>query len=327
MPDNKVALEAKGVRPARIRVRRLNPVNRRIITDATDEVIHAARHLFEHALPIDDRDDRFSDVWADEIRQPNSPFVAALACDPNGHPVGLITGSTSRGRLQLDALVSDNKHWPSDEVLDGLLCELEPHVREHRVDTIELWGRPAFDWHDSVATAHGMHRIRSLHQMRCSLPTTPSTIATRAFVRGTDEELLREVNNRAFAGHPDQGNLSVDDLERKLSEPWNRDGGIRLYEQDGQIAGFCWTKIHEAERLGEIYAIGVHPDFHGQRLGVPMTAAGLDWLSDQGLTTGMLYVEGDNEPAIRTYRKLGFDIARTDMAWERTVDSTNQASR
>ena len=85
------------------------------------------------------------------------------------------------------------------------------------------------------------------------------------------------------------------------------------------IRDSCWTKIHDAEALGEIYAIGVDPDFHGQGLGVPMTAAGLDWLHAQGLQIGMLYVEGDNEPAIRTYQKLGFEIARTDMAWERTI--------
>lgn len=302
-------------------------MNRRVITEATDEVINAARHLLEHALPIADRDDRFSDVWADEIRQADSPFVAAIACDPKGHPVGLVTGSTWRGRLQLDALVSENKHWALDEILDGLLSDLEPHLHTHSVDTVELWGRPAFDWHSDVATAHGMALIRSLHQMRCVLPTTPSTLTTRAFERGVDEELLRGVNNRAFVGHPDQGNLSAEDLERKLSEPWNRPGSIRLYEQDGAIAGFCWTKIHDAEGLGEIYAIGVDPDFHGHGLGVPMTAAGLDWLNAQGLQTGMLYVEGDNEPAIRTYQKLGFEIARTDMAWERAVDANDASAQ
>ena len=47
-----------------------------------------------------------------------------------------------------------------------------------------------------------------------------------------------------------------------------------------------------------------------------MTAAGLDWLADQGLTTGMLYVEHDNAPAIRTYERLGFTPHRTDRAWQ-----------
>ena len=48
-----------------------------------------------------------------------------------------------------------------------------------------------------------------------------------------------------------------------------------------------------------------------------MTAAGLAWLAQQGLTTGMLYVEADNEPALRTYYKLGFEQHRTDRAWHK----------
>ena len=65
--------------------------------------------------------------------------------------------------------------------------------------------------------------------------------------------------------------------------------------------------------------IGIDPDFHGQGLGVPMTAAGLHWLSDHGLDTGMLYVEADNAPALRTYERLGFVRFRTDRAWARAL--------
>ena len=38
-------------------------------------------------------------------------------------------------------------------------------------------------------------------------------------------------------------------------------------------------------------------------------------LAERGETIGMLYVEADNVPAIRTYEGLGFDIVRTDRAW------------
>ncbi|MCP4227094.1 MAG: GNAT family N-acetyltransferase, partial [Actinomycetia bacterium] len=53
----------------------------------------------------------------------------------------------------------------------------------------------------------------------------------------------------------------------------------------------------------------------GQGLGAPMTSAGLDWLHQQGLATGMLSVEADNPPAVQTYQRLGFSIVRTDRAW------------
>jgi mycothiol synthase len=104
-----------------------------------------------------------------------------------------------------------------------------------------------------------------------------------------------------------------------VAQPWFDPDGLRLYERDGRLAGFCWTKIHRRplplDDLGEIYVIGVDPDHHGQGLGVPMTAAGLDWLAGRGLRVGMLYVEAGNQPAIRTYERLGFGIVRTDRAW------------
>jgi mycothiol synthase len=157
--------------------------------------------------------------------------------------------------------------------------------------------------------------------MRCHLPVFAEPLPTRAYVANDDLEALRRVNNRAFATHPDQGDLSARDLLATMAEPWFRPEGLRLHERDGRLAGFCWTKIHRraGDDLGEIFVIGVDPDFHRQGLGVPMTAAGLHWLHQQGIATGMLYVEAGNEPAIRTYQRLGFSIVRTDRAWARTL--------
>ena len=47
-----------------------------------------------------------------------------------------------------------------------------------------------------------------------------------------------------------------------------------------------------------------------------MTLAGLEWLADQGLTVGMLYVESDNDPANATYEGIGFRRHHTDRAYE-----------
>ncbi len=288
-------------------------VNVEVIEEANDEIVQCARHLLEHALPSADRDDRFSDSWVEEMRDPNSSFVAAITKAPNGHPVGLVTGSRGRDGMQLDGLVSDNEWWPSRDVFSALLDALGPHLEPE--PSIELWGKPAQPWHDEVATELGYEHLRALHQLRCSLPVQAESVATRAFDPATDTESLRLLNNRAFLGHPDQGALTEATFASRLAEPWNRPDGIRIYEVDGEMLGFCWTKIHAEHGLGEIFAIGLDPSVHGQGLGVPMTASGLEWLATQGLAIGMLYVEADNIPAIRTYERLGFSVSRTDRAW------------
>ena len=70
---------------------------------------------------------------------------------------------------------------------------------------------------------------------------------------------------------------------------------------------------------GEIYVIAVDPSVHGQGLGTPMTLAGLDWISDQGIEHALLYVESDNDPANATYLKIGFTHFRTDRAFNLTI--------
>ena len=71
--------------------------------------------------------------------------------------------------------------------------------------------------------------------------------------------------------------------------------------------------------MGEIYAVAVDPDFHGRGIAVPLTLAGLQWLAAQGPRTGMLYVEHDNDPAVATYRRIGFTVHHADRAYELVV--------
>lgn len=161
---------------------------------------------------------------------------------------------------------------------------------------------------------------RTLLQLRCPLPTERSTLHTRSFTDADITEFVA-VNNRAFDWHPEQSGLTEEAVRSDMSADWFDAAGFRLHhvDLDGRLrlAAFCWTKIHSTpEPLGEIYVIAVDPDFHGQGLGTQMTLAGLDWLHDAGLTTAMLYVESDNEAAVATYTRIGFETHRTDTLWE-----------
>lgn len=200
----------------------------------------------------------------------------------------------------------------------------------HGVARAELWVHGAGPADDAVASAAGFTAYRDLWQMRCPLPAEPSTVAVRAFT-DADAGAFLDVNNRAFSWHPEQGGMTLDDLAARRAEPWFDPAGFLLWEDEGRVAGFCWTKVHPATdtdpALGEIYAIAVDPDAHGRGIGGPLTRAGLDHLASRGLEVGMLYVESDNRPAVVVYERIGFRLHHVDRAYERYAgDGGNDAT-
>ena len=132
------------------------------------------------------------------------------------------------------------------------------------------------------------------------------------------------MNNAAFAWHPEQGGWTEADIAERRSESWFDPAGLFLAYDDtsGELLGFHWTKVHSAS-LGEVYVVGVDPAAQGRGLGNVLTLTGLHHLADR--LTGaepdaevMLYVEADNTAAVKTYRRLGFEVSNIDAAYAAT---------
>jgi mycothiol synthase len=94
------------------------------------------------------------------------------------------------------------------------------------------------------------------------------------------------------------------------------------------VVGFHWTKVHgrksggghDHDAIGEVYVVGVDPDYAGRGLGRALTLAGLHHLRGLGLSQAMLYVDARNTSAIRLYEGLGFSRWDTDVLYRhRTV--------
>jgi mycothiol synthase len=197
---------------------------------------------------------------------------------------------------------------------------------------LRLWAHGEHPAAAALARTLGFERARVLFQMRRSLyapvpaPEFPDGVELRPFVVGQDEAAWVKVNNRAFADHPDQGGWTERDIKLREAEPWFDPAGFLLAERDGQLLGFHWTKIHGSagrehdhhhEPIGEVYVLGVDPSAQGLGLGPALTLAGLRHLRAQGLSQAMLYVDESNPRAVALYRKLGFAIWATDIAFAR----------
>lgn len=211
---------------------------------------------------------------------------------------------------------------PSAEAAEVLASAI-PTVAQLGGGRLQVWARGAAGAPIAAeATALGMVLGREVLQMRRPLPVdAPWSLATRPFVVGQDEAAWVEVNNRAFAWHPEQAGMTLDQVRATEAEPWFDPAGFLLHEVDGELLGFCWTKVHaDADPpLGEIYVIAVDPSAHGRGLGRQLVLAGLDHLATRGLTVGMLYVESDNHRAVGLYRALGFTVHTSDRRFDLEV--------
>jgi mycothiol synthase len=256
-------------------------------------------------------------------------LVARLAGRPGLCGYAQIDGSRPRSVYAVE-LVVDPATEDRTEIAETLLIAAIAEVRTRGGGTLRYWASKATADDDARASAYGFRVERNLMQLRCSLPVTEPlargrapSIHTRPFRPGADETAWLDANNRAFAAHPEQGQWDLSRLLEREKEPWFDPAGFLVLEEGGRLAGSCWTKVHAGTDppMGEIYVIGVDPDFQGRGWGRALTLAGLDWLAGRGMRTGMLYVDGGNRPAMSMYRSMGFAEDHVDRAYVAILDA------
>ncbi|MGN6723652.1 MAG: mycothiol synthase [Marmoricola sp.] len=148
----------------------------------------------------------------------------------------------------------------------------------------------------------------------------PAGISIRTYHPGDEEEILR-INSAAFKQHPEQGHMTLDDFRARTAEPWFDPNGLFLAVEDsGRILGFHWTKVHRDENpvYGEVYVVAVDTHAVGRGLGKVLTSVGLQHLATTGVEDVILYVEGDNEPALAVYYGQGFARLRSEVQYQGT---------
>jgi mycothiol synthase len=237
-----------------------------------------------------------------------------------------VEGGALRGVAQLDTAeqVAELVVHPEHRRL-GIGRRIVEELLARTGGTLRVWAHGRHPGAVALAERLGFRPVRELWQMRRSLsepvpePELPEGVRLRAFVPGQDDEEFLRVNNAAFSWHPEQGGWDRSQLRLREAEPWfDPEGFLLAVDASDRLLGFHWTKVHtDPEPIGEVYVLGVDPAAQGMRLGAALTLAGLRHLRERGLADVMLYVEADNEPAVRLYTRLGFRPWKVDVSYGR----------
>lgn len=246
-------------------------------------------------------------------------------------------------------------HVSYRETRHGLRADLVVHPRaRHRGIGTELM-RKVFDhvawdgggtlhlWVSSRASSSrlierfGFSPVRRLHQQHAPLPAptvpAPYGIVLRGFAEA-DRGPWLEMHNAAFGKHPDAGGWTETDFDWRTRESWFDPEGLRLaVDSDGGLLGSCWMKLHDhpdpahdlsdtsSKIVAEIYMMGVAPEARGRGLAPALASDGLAWGVSRRADRTMLYVDEANEPAMRLYRRFGFQTTAVQVCLEVEIAS------
>lgn len=304
----------------------------RLSGDVLALAVRAAQH--DGVRPLSEQTVLEARRLADEVPVPTSTHLVVTEEVPGApNPRVLAYGHVDHG---------DPGHPSAELVVDpdhrrrGLGGMLLDHVLR-RWPGVRLWSHGDLQDARRLYTSRSLVVVRELWQMSrpltgewCELPEhveLPEGFAVRPFVVGQDEEPWLAVNARAFADHAEQGRMTMTDLRERQQEPWFDPHGFLIVEDttdvdpDGnaRIAAFHWTKVEPPQAggrpTGEVYVVGVDPDYQGRGLGGAVTMLGLQHLKNVGCEVATLYVDGDNSSAIATYGRRDFERSAVDVMY------------
>ena len=256
-------------------------------------------------------------LWLDLRDGGRAGFAGIIAREEGrSHLVGYCQVSRGNESWSLDLIVHPHYRYDSLDIAPELMSTALDVVATEGGGHVHWWVFEPNKAHRNIAEAVGLRPGRRLLQMRRPLPLEENVLSeisdfvTEPFQIGRDEQQWLDLNNAAFARHPDQGGWTMETLRSRMKQEWFDPSGFLVHRINDSMACFCWTKIHHDNEtcLGEIYVIAVDPSLSGHGLGRKIAIAGLYDATLKGAQEAMLYVDAENASAMTVYSQLGFTV-------------------
>ena len=184
---------------------------------------------------------------------------------------------------------------------------------------------------ETLFRQRGYEEVRRFYMMSTSLIgqrhelalTELPGVTFRTF-RDEDTTGLVEAENAIFATHWGSHSRSIRTWQREMQEARPYDPSLWLLAFEGQrIVGECLC--HVSREAGPtdawVAVVGIREEWRGRGLGSALLARGLQRLQQAGFTSASLHVDAGNDPALKLYRRLGMEVARTRIHFARHVVS------
>lgn len=256
------------------------------------------------------------------FRDDRAMAYGGVAVDEDGH---------AQGDLALDRAI------PDVEVVTATgLSALHDLAADRDASQLQVWMRAAGPAEIAAGPRAGFTLERRLGVLGRDLPANDLPPAAgqalarleaggtrvRSFHPGDDDVEVVAVLAAAYEG-TDDGGWDLPSFEERQHLPWFRPEDLLVAEDaDGHLAGLHWLKRRDA-RTGEVYNLAVHPRAQGGSVGPALLYAGLEHLASIGCAEVILWVDRDNERAVRLYERYGFTTRWDDVAFGREVTSTS----
>src|SRR5437899_3975054 len=153
--------------------------------------------------------------WLDLHRGDGDGFVAALGRGAGGRLVGYAQAVRDGERWSMELAVE------RDPVATDVARAAFDGAADQGGMEVTLLLMQAGAAEDALAASLGLRPARDVLNLRCPLPVAGEwSITVRPFRPGVDEDAWLRVNNRAFAGHPEQSAWTREMLDARERQPW-----------------------------------------------------------------------------------------------------------